>query len=94
MVKTTCNVSRSKSLTLTSRYDSHHNSWTTTSKMNISKCFATACVSSDSQYIYLFGGYNGDPLSTVERYSVISDKWEKMKDMPSKRFMHSAVFTQ
>jgi hypothetical protein len=47
--------------------------------------------SSDFQYIYALGGFNGASLDLVERYDIVSDKWELVTPMLSKRFMHEAV---
>jgi len=48
----------------------------------------SAVASSDCQYIYVLGGYNGQALDLVERYNVIDDTWEFMSPMLAKRFMH------
>ncbi len=51
-----------------------------------------AVSSTDCRYIYVLGGYyDSESLRFVERYDVMSDKWEIITPMKNKRFMHSAV---
>lgn len=59
--------------------------------MQRSRCTLAAVPSSDFQYIYALGGFNGSSLDMVERYDIMSDKWDLMTPMISKRFMHEAV---
>ena len=59
--------------------------------MNTSRCTLSAVASSDCQYIYSIGGFNGNSLDLVERYNIMSDEWEFTSPMISKRFMHEAV---
>lgn len=59
--------------------------------MNTSRCTLAAVASSDCQYIYALGGFNGNSLDLVERYNIMSDEWEFTTPMISKRFMHEAV---
>ena len=59
--------------------------------MNTARCTLTAVASSDCQYIYVIGGYNGTALDLVERYSVLTETWEFMPPMITKRFMHQSV---
>jgi len=59
--------------------------------MNTSRCTLAAVVSSDCQYIYALGGFNGQSLDLVERYNTLTDDWEFMTPMIQKRFMHEAV---
>jgi len=56
--------------------------------MNTARCTLSAISSNDCRYIYVLGGYNGQALNLVERYSVETDKWEYMAPMMTKRFMH------
>ena len=59
--------------------------------MNTSRCTLSAVTSSDCQYIYAIGGFNGTSLDLVERYNTCTDEWEFTTPMNSKRFMHEAV---
>ena len=59
--------------------------------MNTSRCTLSAVASSDCQYIYALGGFNGNSLDLVERYNTMTDEWEFITPMISKRFMHEAV---
>lgn len=40
------------------------------------------------------GGFNGKPLNSVERYSIISDAWEFVTPMKRQRFMHASCVAQ
>jgi len=51
----------------------------------------SAVGSSDCRYIYVMGGYDGAALDLVEKYDIISDKWEFIAPMKTKRFMHSSI---
>ena len=78
-------------LTSVERFDEGKNEWTLVSEMSIGKCAMSAVVTSDCQFIYVFGGYNGAALGEVERYDVMLDVWEFLPPMNTKRFMHQAV---
>lgn len=67
------------------------NKWIKVKQMNTARCTLSAVPSADCQYIYAIGGYNGQALDLVERYSVHSDIWEFMPPMITKRFMHQSV---
>ena len=62
------------------------------SNMNISRCTLSAIASPDYEYIYVMGGFNGQPLDSVERYSVMRDEWEHVSPMQRQRFMHACCF--
>lgn len=62
--------------------------WVKVKPMNTARCTLTAVASADCQYIYVIGGYNGAPLAITERYSVLTDTWEFLAPMITKRFMH------
>lgn len=59
--------------------------------MNTSRCTLSAVASSDCMYIYAIGGFNGASLDLVERFNTMSDQWEFITPMNTKRFMHEAV---
>jgi len=59
--------------------------------MQTARCTLSAVASSDCQFIYVIGGYNGQALNIVERYDVVKDTWEFMPPMLVKRFMHQTV---
>ena len=65
--------------------------WISVKGMQTSRCTLTAIASTDCQYIYALGGFNGAALDVVERYSVITDEWETLPSMLHKRFMHEGV---
>ena len=62
--------------------------------MNNERCTLSAVPSADYQYIYVMGGFNGKPLNSVERYSIISDAWEFVTPMKRQRFMHASCVAQ
>ena len=59
--------------------------------MNKSRCTLSAVATSDCQYIYALGGFNGQPLNLVERFDVCFNRWELITPMINKRFMHVSV---
>jgi hypothetical protein len=61
--------------------------------MNNPRCTLTAVCSPDFQYIYVMGGFNGQPLNVVERYSVMDGQWEFMAPMKQQRFMHASCIS-
>lgn len=38
--------------------------------MNYSRCTLSSIATPDSQHIYVFGGFDNGPLSSVERYLI------------------------
>lgn len=50
------------------RYEESVNQWVFISSMNIGRCTFSAVVSEDNAYIYVIGGFDNGPLSSVERY--------------------------
>ena len=50
-------------------------------------------VSPNYNFIYVIGGFNGQPLDHVERYDVMKDSWEYLSPMKQRRFMHAATLT-
>ena len=73
------------------RYEEGDKRWTQVARMNVSRCTHSAVSISESQEIYVFGGFDYVPLDSVERYNVISKEWEQIAKMPGPRFMHSCV---
>lgn len=74
------------------KYDYFTNQWTLVKPLNTPRCTLSAVASSDCQYIYVVGGFNGSPLNTVERYSVHDEVWEtNIAPMSQRRFMHSCI---
>lgn len=61
--------------------------------MNKARCTLSAVASSDYQYIYAIGGFNGAPLNAIERYDTTTEQWEEssIPPMKQKRFMHSSI---
>jgi hypothetical protein len=80
-----------KYLSSIEKYCLMQNKWIRVKSMNTARCTLSAVASADCQSIYVIGGYNGQPMDTVERYSVNTDTWEYMPPMITKRFMHQSV---
>jgi len=59
--------------------------------MNHCRCTMSAVGSPDCRFIYVMGGYDGGALNLVERYDILTDKWEFVAPMRTKRFMHSSI---
>jgi len=55
------------------------------------RCFTGASATVDNQFIYVFGGYDGKPIDSIERYDVVRETWESVGCMPEKRFMHASI---
>ncbi len=48
--------------------------------------------SSDGKYIYAIGGCsNSEPMKTVEKYCVLTNRWELADPMRNKRCMHAVA---
>ena len=62
--------------------------------MNIARCTLAALPSPDYHYIYAVGGFNGNALNIVERYSTVTDQWEFTVPMKRPRFMHGCCFVK
>ncbi len=75
------------------KYDIPLKKWKLIHDMNFARCFASAVASSDFQYIYIMGGYDGKPLNTVERYDVLVGRWDIIKTMPLPRYRHQCLYT-
>jgi influenza virus NS1A-binding protein len=74
------------------KYDEFSNSWTMICSMVHARCTHHAVAVFETQEIYVFGGFDYSPLSSVERYSVVTDTWEDVGSMPVPRFMHGCVY--
>lgn len=48
--------------------------------MKKSRCTLSAVASPDCQYIYAIGGFNGQALSSVERYDLTKEEWEEVEN--------------
>lgn len=73
------------------KFDIRTGTWISLAPMNYERCTFSAAVSPDCQHIYAIGGFNGNPLGIVERYSVIEDKWTVVQPLQNPRFMHTSV---
>jgi influenza virus NS1A-binding protein len=74
------------------KFDLSIKKWKYVQDMNYPRCFSSSVNSFDFQYIYTVGGFDGKPLSSVERYDVLSGQWELLKRMPNARYRHQSLF--
>lgn len=63
------------------RYDISSGKWTTMRPMNTNRGTFSTIVSSNCNYIYAIGGFNGQPLDHVERYDAMHNNWEYLAPM-------------
>lgn len=81
----------SKYLKSLDKFDIRKNAWVSLASMNEARCTLATVVSPDCQFIYALGGFNGSPLASVERYSILENAWETIAALPAPKFMHAAV---
>jgi influenza virus NS1A-binding protein len=74
------------------KYDFILKKWKFLPDMNFSKGFSSVACSSDFQYIYSIGGYDGKPLNVIERYDVFNNKWTVWEKMPMARYRHHSYY--
>ena len=82
----------SKYLRSLEKYDIRMGKWLNLAPMKHARCTLSAVTSPDCQYIYAVGGFNGNALNLVERYSVVEDKWTEIPPMLTPRFMHCSLY--
>ena len=75
------------------RFDYSSRSWSKVKSMNSSRGTFSSIVSPNCNFIYVIGGFNGQPIDYVERYDVMNNNWEYLAPLKQKRFMHSAYLT-
>lgn len=63
------------------RYSIAEDCWRQVSPMNVKRNGCAACVFPESKTIFAFGGNNREigSLDTIEKYSVVYDKWEMIR---------------
>ena len=49
------------------RYDGVSNTWTEMPSMKVGRCFSSASLTLDGQFVYVFGGYDGKPIDSIEK---------------------------
>jgi hypothetical protein len=74
------------------RYDFNTKRWKYICDMNYSKCHFSCVTSNDYQYIYTIGGYDGKGLGYIERYDILTNKWEIIDELPTPNYRHQSVF--
>ena len=73
------------------RYDYRMNRWEKLEPMKHGRCTLSCVASRDCNYIYAIGGFNGDAMGVVERYSIVENRWEEVVGLNTPRFMHCSV---
>ena len=73
------------------KYDHRNKIWVSLASMKYPRCTLSCVASGDCQFIYAIGGFNGNALNVVERYSVVENKWEEIGSLKFPRFMHCSV---
>jgi influenza virus NS1A-binding protein len=74
------------------KYDFNQKRWKYIGEMNYPKCHFSCVASSDFQYIYTLGGYDGRALSYIERYDIMTNKWEIVDRLPTSNYRHQSIF--
>jgi hypothetical protein len=82
----------SKYLRSLEKFDIRMAKWINLAPMKHARCTLSAVTSPDCQFIYAVGGFNGNALNLVERYSVVEDKWTEIPPMLTPRFMHCCLY--
>lgn len=57
------------------KYDTTTNEWSEISGMNVARCTHSSMAIYETQEIYVLGGFDFLPLSSVEKYSLINNEW-------------------
>ena len=51
----------------------------------------TAVITNDLQSVIVSGGFNKEPLKSVEIFDTMEGKWRKGGNMATERFLHSSL---
>jgi len=81
----------SKYLRSLEKYDIRTGKWVSLAPMKHARCTFSAVASADCQFIYAIGGFNGSAVCSVERYSIVEDKWTELPSLNESRFMHNSI---
>lgn len=73
------------------RYNTKLNKWDFVASMKSGRCMVQAIVSECRNGIYVMGGFNNQPVKTIEYYDSLQNKWSITEFENSRRYMHSAI---
>lgn len=74
------------------KFDANKREWTKLSNMTCPRYSATAALHFATSHIFICGGFSYNAvLSTMERYSIVSDTWTTMSSMRFARHGHTSV---
>jgi hypothetical protein len=74
------------------KFDFNSKRWKNVPPMNFAKCHFSCVTSNDYQYIYTLGGYDGRSLAYIERFDIISNKWEILEKLPNPNYRHQSIY--
>jgi influenza virus NS1A-binding protein len=62
--------------------------------MNEGRFTHSAVSTSDYQNIIVFGGFQNQPLRSVEVYNTVENKWTTISQMEEERYLHCSILIQ
>jgi influenza virus NS1A-binding protein len=74
------------------KFDFNTKRWKYITDMNHNKCHFSCVTSSDYQYIYTLGGYDGRAVTFIERYDIVTNHWEVIDNLPTPNYRHQSIF--
>jgi hypothetical protein len=76
------------------KYEFKSKKWFFINDMKFQRCFCKAVLSNDLNFIYVFGGYCGMALNSIERYDIYNNKWENIASLPKGRYQHDCIIVK
>ena len=76
------------------KYEFKSKKWIFINDMKFQRCFCKAVLSNDLNFIYVFGGYCGIALNSIERYDIFNNKWENFASLPKGRYQHDCIIVK
>ena len=73
------------------RFDWVSETWKIICPLSEGRMNLSGCVTSDNEGILVFGGHNSSVLKSIERYSVVGERWSGAGTMLQERYMHQSV---
>lgn len=65
--------------------------WVAVSSLRRARFAHTAVASGDMQEITVCGGFNEGPMKSVEKLSVLEDRWSEAEELQVERFLHCSL---
>ena len=66
--------------------------WEIRGNMPTNKAFFSGNLSEDSEKLWVFGGFSGKALSSIEQMSVSDERWEVVGQLPAARYGHGSAW--